>query len=173
MLSGYKVFSRRFVKSIPLLSSGFEIETELAVHALALRMPIAELQTAYKDRPEGSDSKLNTYRDGLRILRTIVLLIKEERPLSFFAFMSLILAAISLVLATPVIVTYSETGLVPRLPTALLATAVMLLAFLSLSCGLILDTVTRGRKEMKRLAYLAAAPSARSAAGTPDPSTLR
>jgi glycosyltransferase involved in cell wall biosynthesis len=173
MLSGYKVFSRRFVKSIPLLSSGFEIETELAVHALALRMPIAELQTAYKDRPEGSDSKLNTYRDGLRILRTIVLLIKEERPLSFFAIMSLMLAAASLVLAMPVIITYSETGLVPRLPTALLATAVMLLAFLSLSCGLILDTVTRGRKEMKRLAYLAASPSARSPAGPRDPSALR
>ena len=136
-------------------------------------MPIAELQTAYKDRPEGSDSKLNTYRDGLRILRTIVLLIKEERPLSFFAIMSLMLAAASLVLAMPVIITYSETGLVPRLPTALLATAVMLLAFLSLSCGLILDTVTRGRKEMKRLAYLAASPSARSPAGPRDPSALR
>jgi glycosyltransferase involved in cell wall biosynthesis len=172
MLSGYKVFSRRFVKSIPLLSTGFEIETELAVHALALRMPIAELQTAYKDRPEGSDSKLNTYRDGLRILRTIFLLIKEERPLSFFGFLSLLLAAISLALATPVIITFSATGLVPRLPTALLATGIMLLAFLSLSCGLILDTVTRGRKEIKRLAYLAPAPVARASAVAPDPSSL-
>jgi glycosyltransferase involved in cell wall biosynthesis len=172
MLSGYKVFSRRFVKSIPLLSTGFEIETELAVHALALRMPIAELQTAYKDRPQGSDSKLNTYRDGLRILRTIFLLIKEERPLSFFGFLSLLLAAISLALATPVIITFTETGLVPRLPTALLATGIMLLAFLSLSCGLILDTVTRGRKEIKRLAYLAAVPVARASAVAPDPSSL-
>lgn len=161
MLSGYKVLSRRFVKSIPLLSSGFEIETELAVHALALRMPIAELQTAYKDRPQGSDSKLNTYRDGFRILRTIFLLIKEERPLSFFGFLSLLLAAMSLALAAPVIVTFTETGLVPRLPTALLATGIMLLAFLSLSCGLILDTVTRGRNEIKRVAYLAATPFAR------------
>jgi glycosyltransferase involved in cell wall biosynthesis len=170
MLSGYKVFSRRFVKSIPLLSSGFEIETELAVHALALRMPIAELQTAYKERPEGSDSKLNTYSDGLRILRTIFLLIKEERPLSFFGFLSLVLAAASLALAAPVIITFSETGLVPRLPTALLATGIMLLAFLSLSCGLILDTVTRGRKEIKRIAYLAATPFARPPDAKPDPS---
>lgn len=169
MLSGYKVFSRRFVKSIPLLSSGFEIETELAVHAVALRMPIAELQTAYKDRPEGSDSKLSTYRDGLRILRTIFLLLKEERPLSFFGFLSLVLAAVSLALAAPVIITFTETGLVPRLPTALLATGIMLLAFLSLSCGMILDTVTRGRKEIKRIAYLAATPFARSDA-VPDPS---
>jgi glycosyltransferase involved in cell wall biosynthesis len=168
MLSGYKVFSRRFVKSIPLLSAGFEIETELAVHALALRMPIAEVQTAYKDRPEGSDSKLNTYRDGLRILRTIFLLIKEERPLSFFGFLSLLLAAVSLALATPVIITFTATGLVPRLPTALLATGIMLLAFLCLFCGLILDTVTRGRKEIKRIAYLAVAPSARSPAAPPD-----
>jgi hypothetical protein len=168
MLSGYKVFSRRFVKSIPLLSSGFEIETELAVHALALRMPIAELQTAYKDRPNGSDSKLNTYRDGLRILRTIFLLIKEERPLAFFGFLSLLLAASSLALAAPVIVTFTETGLVPRLPTTLLATGIMLLAFLSLSCGLILDTVTRGRNEIKRIAYLAVAPAVRSPAAVPD-----
>lgn len=172
MLSGYKAFSRRFVKSIPLLSSGFEIETELAVHALALRMPIAEMQTIYKDRPEGSDSKLSTYRDGLRILRAIFLLIKEERPLSFFGFLSLLLAATSLGLAMPVIITFSATGLVPRLPTALLATGIMLLAFLSLFCGLILDTVTRGRKEIKRLAYLAAAPVARASTG-PDPSSLR
>ena len=169
MLSGYKVFSRRFVKSIPLLSAGFEIETELAVHALALRMPIAELQTAYKERPEGSDSKLNTYRDGLRILRTIFLLVKEERPLSFFAVLSLLLAVSALVLAAPVIITFTETGLVPRLPTALLATGIMLLSFLSLSCGLILDTVTRGRKEIKRIAYLAVAPSVHSSAATSDP----
>src|SRR5207244_692015 len=121
-----------------------------------------------KDRPNGSDSKLNTYRDGLRILRTIFLLIKEERPLAFFGFLSLLLASSSLALAAPVIVTFTETGLVPRLPTVLLATGIMLLAFLSLSCGLILDTVTRGRNEIKRIAYLAVAPAARSPAAGPD-----
>jgi glycosyltransferase involved in cell wall biosynthesis len=154
MLSGYKVLSRRFVKSVPLLSAGFEIETELAVHALSLRMPTAEIATEYSERPTGSASKLNTYRDGLRILRTIVILVKEERPLSFFSATAGLLALISLGLGTPIAITFFETGLVPRLPTAVLAAAIMLLAFLSLTCGLILDTVTRGRKEVKRLAYL-------------------
>lgn len=154
MLSGYKVLSRRFLKSMPLLSAGFEIETELAIHALSLRMPIYEMPTAYHDRPAGSSSKLRTYRDGVRILRTIVWLVKEERPLSFFSCISLILAFISIALGTPVVVTFIETGLVPRLPTAVLAASTMLLAFLSLTCGLILDTVSRGRKEIKRMVYL-------------------
>ena len=156
MLSGYKVLSRRFVKSMPLLSTGFEIETELAVHALSLRMPLGEMPTTYRDRPVGSESKLNTYRDGIRILKTIVILIKEERPLSFFGWMAGFLVLVSLGFAAPVIATYLESGLVPRLPTAVLSAAIMLLAFLSMTCGLILDTVTRGRKENKRMAYLAA-----------------
>jgi glycosyltransferase involved in cell wall biosynthesis len=172
MLSGYKVFSRRFVKSIPLLSSGFEIETELAVHALALRMPICEMKTTYRDRPAGSSSKLSTYRDGWRILRTIFLLIKEERPLAFFGFLALVLASAAVVLAIPVIVTFTRTGLVPRLPTALLATGIMLLAFLSLGCGFVLDTVTHGRKELKRIAYLAVAPSTRSPEAARRPEEL-
>jgi Glycosyl transferase family 2 len=155
MLSGYRVFSRRFVKSFPALSAGFETETELTIHALELKMPIGEIATPYKDRPAGSTSKLRTYSDGLRILRAIVMLVKEERPLQFFAVCAFALAVLSIVLATPVVATYLRTGLVPRLPTAVLALGLMLLSFLSLACGLILDTVTRGRKEMKRMAYLA------------------
>ncbi len=155
MLSGYKVLSRRFVKSMPLLSTGFEVETELAVHALSLRMPVAELATRYRERPAGSNSKLRTVQDGVRILRAIVMLVKEERPLLFFTLAALLFAIASVALGTPVVVTFLETGLVPRLPTAVLATGVMLLSFLSLACGLILDTVTRGRKELKRMAYLA------------------
>jgi len=158
ILSGYKVLSRRLVKSMPLLSHGFEIETELAVHALSLGMPLAEVATRYRERPVGSESKLKTYRDGLKILRAIVLLIKEERPLSFFSTVALLLILLALALAAPVIATFIETGLVPRLPTAVLAASIMLLASLSFACGLILDTVTRGRKEMKRIAYLAAGP---------------
>jgi glycosyltransferase involved in cell wall biosynthesis len=154
MLSGYKVLSRRFVKSFPALANGFEIETELTVHALRLRMPVAELPTRYGSRPAGSASKLHTLRDGLRILRAILLLIKGERPLAFFSAGFALLAALSLVLAAPVAATYLETGLVPRLPTAVLATGTMLLAFSSLACGFILDTVTRGRTEIKRLFYL-------------------
>lgn len=158
MLSGYKVLSRRFAKTVPLLSSGFEIETELAVHALSLRLPIAEMPTLYRRRAQGSTSKLRTYRDGLRIFNTIVQLVKEERPLWFFSCLGALLAMASIVLAIPVITTFLETGLVPRLPTAVLAASIMVLSFLSLTCGLILDTVTRGRREMKRLAYLAAGP---------------
>lgn len=155
ILSGYRVFSRRFVKSFPALTKGFEIETELTVHALELRMPIAEVETPYKARPEGSTSKLNTWRDGFRILFTILRLFKEERPFIFFGLGFAVLSLASVVLAWPVAVTWLETGLVPRLPTAVLATGLMLLGFLSLACGFILDTVTHGRRELKRLAYLA------------------
>ncbi len=154
MLSGYRVFSRRFVKSFPALAAGFETETELTVHALELRMPIAEVKTPYKDRPEGSVSKLRTYHDGFRILKTIMMLVKEERPLPFFVSLFAFLTVLALVLAMPIILTYFSSGLVPRLPTAVLATGTMMLAFLSLACGLILDTVTHGRREMKRLHYL-------------------
>jgi glycosyltransferase involved in cell wall biosynthesis len=155
MLSGYRVFSRRFVKSFPALSAGFEIETELTVHALELRLPIAEVPTHYGERPEGSASKLNTYRDGVRILYTIFNLIKLEKPLQFFGFGFLLLALASVTIEIPIISTFLETGLVPRLPTAVLGMGMMLLAFLSLVCGLVLDTVTRGRIELKRLHYLA------------------
>jgi glycosyltransferase involved in cell wall biosynthesis len=155
ILSGYRVFSRRYVKSFPALAKGFETETELTVHALELRMPVAELPTPYGARPEGSTSKLSTYRDGWRILMLILRLFREERPLQFFGYLAAFLFVVSLLISIPVIVTYLETGLVPRLPTAVLSTGVMLLAFLSLVCGLILDTVTRGRRELRRLSYLA------------------
>jgi glycosyltransferase involved in cell wall biosynthesis len=155
ILSGYRVFSRRFVKSFPALTKEFEIETELTVHALELDMPIAEVDTPYKDRPPGSASKLRTYRDGLRILAAILILFKEERPLAFFAMGSLVLAVTALALGYPILIEYLETGLVPRFPTAILATGLMILAFLSFTSGLILETVTRGRRELKRLAYLA------------------
>ncbi len=155
MLSGYRVFSRRFVKSFPALAAGFETETEFTVHALELKMPVGELDTRYKDRPEGSVSKLRTYRDGMRILRTIIVLVKEERPLQFFSAAAIALAVIGLLLGLPIVLTFLETGLVPRLPTGVLATGLVILSFLSLTAGLILDSVTRGRKEMKRLAYLA------------------
>lgn len=154
VLSGYRIFSRRFVKSFPALSTGFEIETELTVHALELRMPVAEIVTPYKDRPAGSASKLKTYRDGVRILTTIMNLMKGERPLLFFSIAFAVLAIASVALAVPVFMTYQRTGLVPRFPTAILSSAVMLLAFLCLFAGLILDTVTHGRREMKRLRYL-------------------
>ncbi len=154
LLSGYRIFSRRYVKSFPALSAGFEIETELTVHALELRMPVAEVDTVYKDRPAGSASKLRTYRDGVRILRTIVNLMKGERPLLFFSIAFALLAILSLALAYPIFVTYERTGLVPRFPTAILSSATMLLAFLCLFAGLILDTVTHGRRELKRLRYL-------------------
>ena len=154
ILSGYRVFSRRYVKSFPSLARGFEIETELTVHALELRMPIAEVDTPYGARPEGSVSKLSTYRDGFRILHMIVKLFKNERPLQFFSIIFLALGLLSLALAVPVIETYFATGLVPRLPTALLSASIMLLGFLSLTCGFVLDTVTHGRREIKRLAYL-------------------
>lgn len=154
MLSGYRAFSRRFVKSFPALSLGFEIETELTIHALTLNVPIAEVSTPYGARPIGSSSKLSTYRDGFRILMTILNLFKNERPLAFFASLAALLALASVSLSVPVLLTYLQTGLVPRLPTALLSTGIMLLAFLSVACGLILDTVTQGRRELRRLAYL-------------------
>lgn len=161
MLSGYRVFSRRFVKSFPALTAGFEIETELTVHALELHMPTDEVKTPYRDRPPGSQSKLSTFKDGFRILFTIVVLIKEERPMQFFTLVALTFALVSLVLAVPVVEEYWLTGLVPRLPTAILAMGLMFLGFFSLTAGLILDTVTRGRREMKRMRYLnVAAPSA-------------
>jgi glycosyltransferase involved in cell wall biosynthesis len=154
ILSGYRIFSRRFVKSFPALSSGFEIETELTIHALELGMPVGEVKTPYYARPEGSASKLNTWRDGLRILWTILQLYRVERPLNFFGVISMTLATLAIVLAFPVIVTFLEQGVVPRLPTAILSTGLMLLACLALTSGLVLDTVTRGRRELKRLAYL-------------------
>ncbi|MBE7941373.1 MULTISPECIES: glycosyltransferase family 2 protein [Ramlibacter] len=154
MLSGYRVFSRRFVKSFPAISSGFEIETELTVHALELRMKTAEVATRYKDRPEGSASKLNTIRDGIRILRMIGVLVKEERPLAFFSTVAALLALLSVALSIPIVIEFMHTGLVPRLPTAVLSVGIMLVAVLSMACGLVLDTVTHSRRELKRLAYL-------------------
>src|SRR6201991_4020189 len=154
ILSGYRVFSRRFVKSFPVLSDGFEIETELSVHALELALPVAEVETPYYARPEGSFSKLNTWRDGFRILGTILKLYRSEKPLRFFSVIGIFLMLLSVSLAIPVVVTYLEQGLVPRLPTAVLSMGLMILAVLSVSSGLVLDTVTRGRREMKLLAYL-------------------
>jgi len=155
LLSGYRVMSRRFVKSFPALARGFEIETELTVHALQLRLPIAEVATPYKERPAASSSKLRSIPDGLRILKLIARLIREERPLEFFSVVAGLLAFVSIVLAIPVISEFIATGLVPRLPTAVLSLGLMLLAALSVACGLILATVTRGRMESKRLHYLA------------------
>lgn len=154
-LSGYRVLSRRYVKSFPCLSKGFEIETELTVHALELRMRVAEIAATYRARAENSTSKLNTVRDGARILRAILMFVKEERPLTFFSVVFVILAVASVILAFPIFVEYFRSGLVPRFPTAILATGLMLLAFLSLVCGLVLDTVTLGRREAKQLRYLA------------------
>jgi hypothetical protein len=154
MLSGYRVFSRRFVKSFPFTAEGFGIETEITIHAARLMMPLSEMDTRYKERPAGSVSKLNTWRDGLRILFTIGHLLREERPLLFFSTLFAILAAASLVSGTPVVMDYLRTGLVPRLPTAVLSTGLMVLAFMALMAGLILDTVTRGRWENKRMTYL-------------------
>jgi glycosyltransferase involved in cell wall biosynthesis len=154
MLSGYRVMSRRFIKSFPALASGFETETELTVHALELRLPVAEVQTPYRDRPAGSLSKLRTFRDGWRILRTIFFLVKEERPLQFFSGVAAALVIAALVLGWPLLTEFLETGLVPRFPTAILATGLTILGFMSFIAGLILDTVTVGRREMKRLHYL-------------------
>jgi hypothetical protein len=163
ILSGYRVFSRRFVKSFPALARGFETETEISVHALELSMPVAEVVTAYGARPEGSESKLSTYRDGWRILRTILHLFRIERPVLFYGSIAVMLAVIALILAAPLAVTYARTGLVPRFPTAILVTGLMILAALSFFSGLILDTVVRGRREVRRLAYLnLPAPSADS-----------
>ena len=154
IFSGYRVFSRRFVKSFPVLSSGFEIETEMSVHALELRMPVGEVETVYLSRPEGSESKLSTFGDGWRILKTIATLYRVERPALFFGLLGAILLVAALILAAPLIVTYIDTGLVPRLPTAILVTGMTIVAVLCFFAGLILDTVTRGRREVRRLAYL-------------------
>jgi glycosyltransferase involved in cell wall biosynthesis len=158
ILSGYRVFSRRFVKSFPVLSDGFEIETELSVHALELALPVAEISTPYYARPEGSFSKLNTWRDGFRILGTILRLYRSEKPLRFFSAIGVFLMLVSIGLVIPIVVTYLEEGVVPRLPTAVLSTGLMIVAVLSISSGLVLDTVTRGRREMKLLAYLSQPP---------------
>lgn len=155
VLSGYRVMSRRFVKSFPALSRGFETETELVVHALDLRLPVAEVATPYRERPVGSASKLHTLRDGGRILRTIVALIKDERPLPFFSCISALLGIAALLIGWPLVVTYMETGLVPRLPTAVLVMGMIILSCMSIVAGLVLDTVTHGRRELKRLHYLA------------------
>ena len=157
IFSGYRVFSRRFVKSFPVLSSGFEIETEISVHALELRMPVGEVETTYLARPEGSHSKLSTYSDGWRILKTIVTLYRIERPVLFFGGIGALLLALAIILSIPLIVTYAHTGLVPRVPTAILVTGMTIVAVLNFFAGLILDTVTRGRREVRRLAYLALA----------------
>ncbi|MCX7312035.1 MAG: glycosyltransferase family 2 protein [Hyphomicrobiales bacterium] len=155
MLSGYRVFTRRFVKSFPALSGGFEIETELTVHALELELPVGEMPTPYYSRPLGSISKLSTWRDGIRILRTVLRLYRAERPLPLFTAIGASLAIAAIGIAIPVFITYWQEGTVPRLPTAVLSTGLVLLASLSIACGLILDTVTRGRRELKLLSYLA------------------
>jgi len=154
MLTGYRVFSRRFVKSFPPVAGGFETETEIIVHALEMRMLMADFETEYRGRPAGSASKLSTFHDGARILRLIGVLIKEERPLSFFATIGLALTLAAVVIFIPVLIEYLQTGLVRRFPTANLATALVLAALLSVTCGLVLSTVTLGRREMKRLIYL-------------------
>jgi glycosyltransferase involved in cell wall biosynthesis len=154
MLSGYRVFSRRFVKSFPVLSGGFEIETELTIHALELELPVAEVDTPYYSRPEGSASKLNTWRDGFRILWSIFQIYRAERPLRFFSAIAVALAAIAVGLAIPIFITFMQEGTVPRFPTAILATGLMLAALLAFASGVVLDTVTRGRREIKLLAYL-------------------
>jgi glycosyltransferase involved in cell wall biosynthesis len=157
IFSGYRVFSRRFVKSFPVLSSGFEIETEMSVHALELRMPVGELETIYAARPEGSESKLSTYGDGWRILKTIATLYRVERPALFYGGIGGLLLAAAIALSIPLVVTYLHTGLVPRFPTAILVTGMTVIAVLCFFAGLILDTVTRGRREVRRLAYLSLA----------------
>ena len=162
MLSGYRVFSRRFVKSFPVLSGGFEIETEFAVYALELSLPAAEVETPYYARPEGSFSKLNTWQDGLRIFNVMLKLNRSERPLRFFSAIGIVLALLSIAFGLPVVITFLETGLVPRLPTAVLSMGLMIMALLSASSGLVLDTVTRGRREMKMLAYLSQPPIGRN-----------
>jgi len=162
ILSGYRVFSRPFVKSFPVFSGGFEIETELTVHALTLGLPISEIATTYKERPAGSASKLNTYRDGIRILWMIFKLFKNEKPLVFFGMLGVLCLALAVVLAYPLVITFLDTGLVPRFPTAILATGIAIYALIMFACGLILDTVTKGRREMKLLSYLNAGRFAQS-----------
>lgn len=154
IFSGYRVFSRRFVKSFPAISSGFEIETEMSVHACQMRMPIAEIPTDYGARQEGSVSKLRTFRDAFRIFFTFLVLFKEIRPGRFFGVLALAFVGLAVVLALPVVMTYLETGLVPRLPTAVLSMGLMLMSGICTVCGLVLDSVARGRLEQKRIWYL-------------------
>lgn len=154
IFSGYRVFSHRFVKSFPVISSGFEIETEISVHALELKMPVGEVETIYAARPEGSHSKLSTYGDGWRILRTIMTLYRVERPALYYGLIGAALFALAIILAIPLVITYLHTGLVPRFPTAILVTGIIIVAVLCFFAGLILDTVTRGRRELRRMAYL-------------------
>lgn len=155
IFSGYRAFSRRFVKSFPAVSRGFEIETEMSVHASELRLPVAEIEAPYGQRPEGSVSKLNTFRDAARILRMMLILYKEVRPARFFGYIAAVLFSVALLLGIPLIETFLQTGLVPRFPTAILATGLAVLSAISLTCGLILDSVARSRLEQKRFAYLA------------------
>ena len=156
MLTGYRVMSRQFVKSFPALSDGFEIETELSVHSLRLHLPAIEMDTAYRARPEGSASKLNTVRDGFRILRVISRLVRDEKPLQFFSVLGALILAGAAALALPIVLTYLETGVVPRFPTLFVAVSMTVISMLSFTIGLILDTLSRGRTEARRLAYLAA-----------------
>jgi glycosyltransferase involved in cell wall biosynthesis len=169
ILSGYRVFSRRFVKSFPVFAGGFEIETELTIHALTLGLPVREIDTAYKERPTGSASKLRTYRDGLRVLGKILAMFRSERPLAFFSAAGAILIAAALALIYPVVTTFLETGQVPRFPTAILATGMTLAGLISMVCGLVLDAVTLGRREAKLLAYLGVPPAAGAAQNGPPP----
>lgn len=154
IFSGYRVFSRRFVKSYPAFAKGFEIETELTIHSLDLRLPVAEVATPYSSRPEGSESKLNSISDGFKILGTIFMLLKETKPIHFFTALFLILAITSVVLAIPLFISFIETGLVPRIPTAILTTGIMLVGVVCFICGLILDSVSKGRREAKLMSYL-------------------
>jgi glycosyltransferase involved in cell wall biosynthesis len=160
ILSGYRAFTRRFAKSFPVLSSGFEIEAEMSVHASQLKMPTAEVELDYGRRPEGSFSKLSTFRDGFRILLMILMLLKETRPAVFYGQLAGLIGLVSVVLAAPILDTFLATGLVPRLPTAVLAMGLMVIACLFTACGLILDSVARGRVEQKRILYLAQRPLA-------------
>lgn len=161
IFSGYRVFSRRFVKSFPAISQGFEIETEITIHALQLDIPYAELKSHYRARPLGSESKLNTLKDGFKILRTVLLLFVYIRPMAFFGFVFLLLAAVSLLLGLPIVIDFIHTGLVPKFPTAILAASLMLLASLSLACGIILDSISRSRLEAKKCWYLLASTNAK------------
>ena len=156
ILSGYRVFSKAFVKSFPIFALGFEIETELTVHALTLKLPVSEVESEYRPRPEGSASKLNTYLDGSRILYKIVQLVRTERPMLFYGVISILLGVIAVLLAYPLFVTFFETGKVPRFPTGMVVVGLAVMSSISLVSGLMLDAVTRGRREMKLLAYLAA-----------------
>ncbi len=173
MLSGYKLFSRRFVKSFPALSTGFEIETELTIHALELTMPVSEREASYGQRSQGSMSKLNTFRDGVRVLRAIARLVQHERPLAFFGSIGISLIVLAIALGIPLLETFAETGLVPRFPTAILAVGLVIAGVQSITAGLILDTVTRSRREAKRISYLQIPPFCQARNRRPSPSEIK